>query len=73
MIEKYSKLAANSIFRQLYTFFLLKKLFYFFFSLKVRYNWYNWNYIAVPTLIRSNLYLSSRYNEVQKVQLKNKG
>ena len=31
MIKKYSKLATNSIFKQLYTFFLWKKIFFIFF------------------------------------------
>ena len=33
------------------------KIFYFFFSKKVRYNWYNSKKIDIPTLNRSKLYL----------------
>jgi len=47
----------------------MKKKFIFIFFKKVRYNWYNWRETAIPTLIRSNLYLELRYNWIQLVQL----
>ena len=39
------------------------KIFYFFFSKKVRYNWYNSKKIDIPTLNRSFLYLRAWYNK----------
>ena len=39
------------------------KIFYFFFSKKVRYNWYNSKKIDIPTLNRSFLYLELWYNK----------
>jgi len=42
------------------------KIFSFFFSKKPRYNRYNARELAVPTLIRSNLYLRARYNKGTK-------
>ena len=68
MIKKYSKLAANSILTLVYSIFMKKKI-YFYFFLKGRYNWYKVKEIVIPTLNRSNLYLELRYNEVQLVQM----
>ena len=54
------------------------KIFYFFFSKIVRYNWYNSKKIDIPTLNRSNLYLRAWYNKgtigtiVQKASNTNK-
>ena len=62
MIKKYSKLAANSISTLVYSIFMKKK-FYFFFFLKARYNWYKVKKIVIPTLNCSNLYLELRYNQ----------
>ena len=56
MLKTYSKLATNFIYTIVYTFFLEKK-FYFYFFKKARYNWYKVKKIVVPTLICSNLYL----------------
>ena len=39
------------------------KIFYFFFSKKARYNWYNSNYCCIPTFNRSFLYLRAWYNK----------
>ena len=55
MPKKYSKLAANSISTLVYSIFMKKNI-YFFFFLKPRYNWYKVKKIVVPTLNCSNLY-----------------
>jgi len=60
-MKKYNKLAINLNCTSVYTFFM--KIFYFFFSKKVRYNWYNPKKIVIPTLIRSFLYLELWYNK----------
>ena len=39
------------------------KIFYFFFSKKARYNWYNSNYCCIPTFNCSFLYLRAWYNK----------
>ena len=61
MSNKYSKLAINLNCTSVYTFFI--KIFYFFFSKKPRYNWYNSKKIDIPTLNRSKLYLRAWYNK----------
>jgi len=49
------KLAINCTLTPVYSYFNeIKKFFYFF--LKVRYNWYKSYYCCIPTLIRSKLY-----------------
>ena len=68
-MKKYSKLAMNCICTPVYPFFIKKeKIFFIFF--KTGYNWIQkLNKLAIPTLIRSNLYLLLGYNWIQKIQL----
>ena len=68
MMKKYSKSWANFICTLVYPFFIKKeKIFFIFF--KSGYNGYKLNKRAIPTLIRSNLYLLPGYNWIQKIQL----
>ena len=68
MMKKYSKSWANFICTLVYPFFIKKeKIFFIFF--KSGYNGYKLNKLAIPTLIRSNLYLLPGYNWIQKIQL----
>ena len=62
MSKKYSKLATNSISTLVYSIFMKKKI-YFYFFLKPRYNWYKVKKIVVPTLNCSNLYLRAWYKK----------
>ena len=67
-MKKYSKSWANFICTLVYPFFIKKeKIFFIFF--KTGYNGYKLNKLAIPTLIRSNLYLLPGYNWIQKIQL----